>query len=131
MAYVRFSSDNFKSDVYAYESAHGFEVHVAVVRFESETPIPELLPLKSGMTEEEMSSWLKRHEEQQAWIAQSQHLPIGLSRDGKDFCFSTEEEMYEFLRELKEEGYRVPTFSSDGQFPVKADEISERQSDRF
>ena len=24
MAYVRFSSDNFKSDVYAYESAQGF-----------------------------------------------------------------------------------------------------------
>ncbi|MDA8150830.1 MAG: hypothetical protein M0041_06895 [Nitrospiraceae bacterium] len=124
MAYVRFISDNFKSDVYAYESAHGFEVHVAVVRFESETPIPELLPLKSGMTEEEMSSWLKRHGEQQEWIDKAQRVPIGLSRDGKDFCFSTEEKMYEFLRELKKEGYRVPTFSDNGQFPVKTDEIS-------
>lgn len=124
MSYIRFSSDNFKSDVYAYESAHGFEVHVAVVRFESETPIPELLPLPPAMTEEEVATWLKRHEEQQAWIAQAQHLPIGLSRDGKDFCFSTEEEMYEFLRELKKEGYRVPIFSDNDQALVKTDEIS-------
>ncbi|MGC8529628.1 MAG: hypothetical protein ACP5OP_05445 [Leptospirillia bacterium] len=108
MSYVRFSSDNFKSDVYAYESCLGFEIQVAAVRLESETPIPELLPIKPDMTEEEVASWLKRHEEQQEWIDKAQHSPIGLSRDGKDFCFSTEEEMYEFLRELKKEGYRVP-----------------------
>ena len=125
MSYIRFSSDNFKSDVYAYESAHGFEVHVAVVRFESETPIPELLPLKSGMTEEEMSSWLKRHGEQQEWVDKAQRVPIALSRDGKNFCFSTEEEMVEFLRELKKEGYQVPTFSGNDQALVKTDEISE------
>ena len=108
MSYVRFSSDNFKSDVYAYESSRGFEIHVAGVRFESETPIPELFQIKPDMTEEEVASWLKRHEEQQEWINKAQRVPIGLSRDGKDFCFFTEEEMYGFLRELEREGYRVP-----------------------
>jgi hypothetical protein len=108
MSYVRFSSDNFKSDVYAYESSRGFEIHVAVVRFESQTPIPERLQIKPDMTEEEVASWLKRHEEQQEWINKAQRVPIGLSRDGKDFCFFTEEEMYGFLRELEREGYRVP-----------------------
>lgn len=29
MSFCRFSDDNFKSDVYAYESAEGFELHVA------------------------------------------------------------------------------------------------------
>ena len=108
MSYVRFSSDTFKSAVYAYESSRGFEIHVAVIRFESETPIPELLPLRLTMTEEEVTSWLKRHEEQQEWIDKAQRSPIGLSRDGKDFFFLTEEEMYAFLKELKKEGYRMP-----------------------
>lgn len=108
MSYVRFSSDNFQSDVYAYESSRGFEIHVSVIRFESETPIPELLPLRLTMTEEEVTSWLKRHAEQQEWIDKAQRSPIGLSRDGKDFCFLTEKEMYAFLKELKKEGYRVP-----------------------
>ena len=38
MSFCRFSTDNYRCDLYAYESAHGFELHVAAQRVHWDPP---------------------------------------------------------------------------------------------
>lgn len=57
MSYCRFSSDNWKSNVYAYESVEGFEVYVASHRI-----VDELPPLLK-YSEETKDAFFDRYEE--------------------------------------------------------------------
>lgn len=110
MSYCRFSSDNFKCDVYCYESAHGgFVIHVAKNRRVGATPIPELPPLLSVTPEE----FREAHKRQSEWLNTAVVVPIGLPDDGETYDADTAEETANMLISLRAKGYRVPQYAID------------------
>ena len=108
MSFCRFSDDNFRSDVYAYESADGFELHVASNRVVGDIPatpsigdIPYIAP----------GEFLRAHQAQHAFLETAERAPIGGSHDGKSFRYATLRELYDGLLELQADGYHVPEFA--------------------
>lgn len=106
MSYCRFSSDNWRSDVYAYESCYGgFTTHVAGNRLEGDTPIPEMPVDWHKLPVDEL---VRLHEAQSAWIDHARHVPIGLQCDGETFQDETVVALRSRLLWLRELGYLVP-----------------------
>lgn len=110
MSFCRFSDDNFKSDVYAYESAEGFELHVAGNRVVGDIParpsiadIPYIAP----------GEFLRAHQAQLAFLETAERVPIGGPHDGKSFRYATLRELHDGLLQLRADGYHVPQFTLD------------------
>ena len=102
MSYCRFSSDNFKCDVYCYESSEGFITHVAGKKIVGELPpLPELGTVSD---EEFVKALTKQHET----LLAMDRVPIGLPYDSQTLVNETLPEMLERLNYLKEIGYNVP-----------------------
>lgn len=104
MSYCRFSSDNWKSDVYVYEAEAGFTVHVALSRFVGD--IPPLLP----WSEKNHDAWVKSYEEQMEVVSRLPTQHIGGPFDGKTFIYRNLAELRIGLRGLQAAGYHIPEF---------------------
>lgn len=103
MSFCRWSSDNWRCDVYSYEDcAGGFTTHVAGNRIEGEIPeVPNMLDVDN-------KTWLKAHQKQMDFLKTAEHKPIGLPCDGETF---NDPDLLSFLtrlKDLKEMGYNVP-----------------------
>lgn len=109
MSYCRFSSDNWKSDVYVYESDNGFVIHVAGARYTTE--IPNVPPMPSGGTYEEWKEWFNLHNKQMKAVSSAPTKTIGGDYDSQTFICETAEETLDKLKDIKEHGYNVPDFA--------------------
>lgn len=110
MSYCRFSSDNWKSDIYAFTHVDGgYVIHVAACRYVNPDPIP-VLPEEAWHTlpPGELTQIL---EAQQAWRDAATLEPIGLEQDGEQFNVDTAAECVELLNKLSDAGYHVPAFA--------------------
>lgn len=116
MSYVRFSSDNYHSDVYCYKGDDGFITHVASRRIVGDVP-----ELPSAMTsdKDEILAFLDAHERQMAFLLQAERVPIGLPSDGLMFVDEDLAGMRDTLMRLRKEGYHVP----ESAFQAIEDEI--------
>ena len=107
MSYVRFSSDSFRSDIYAWAGANEFVVTVATNRLvlpdDAEAPPLSLLV-------EDQDEWQRRDEAWRIVRDAAESVPIGLSRDGAYLTVDTEKEMYAAIVDLAAEGYSVPAY---------------------
>ena len=103
MSYCRFSSDDYRCDLYCYESAQGFVTHVAGLRSVLTKPLPP--PVNSL---DDPDAWFKRHDAVMKIVDRSKRVPIGLAHDGETFVDATEEAMFERIRYLAGVGYNVP-----------------------
>jgi len=111
MSYCRWSSDNFRCDVYVYEAEYGgFVIHVAKGRHTADTPVPEI---PSNWHEIDPQDFLKAHMAQMAWLDKAVVIPIGLPHDGESFNFDTAADCATKLEELKALGYQVPQYAID------------------
>lgn len=112
MSYCRFSSDDWKSDVYVYENADfgGYTIHVAGTKHVADTPIPEMPEAWHKLDPE---VFLSIHKAQMAWVESAKLVPLNLPYDGKTFNFDDIEECISHLLTLREHGYRVPQFAID------------------
>jgi hypothetical protein len=115
MSYCRWSSDDYRCDLYVYEDeSGGFTVHVAGNRVPDETP---------RCTAKWLSpEWFAQHQAQMAFLETAERTPIGLSRDGESFTVPTLEDLRALVLDLRREGYRFP----DALLHVIDDEIAER-----
>lgn len=94
MSYCRFSSDDFKSDVYCYKCMFGdYITCVASTKIEG-----------FARTDNPTSGWGINI----ANITQRKFIPIGLPYDGQEFSDKTLEEFKNRLIHLRECGYHVP-----------------------
>lgn len=119
MSYCRWSSNNFKCDVYCYEDVNGgYTTHVAGLRVVGKVP-PE-----PDIRKVPVEVWLAAHEDQMAFLDTAKRKPIGLPHDGESFNDPTLEAFEERLRGLKEMGYYVPKHV----FRAIAEEIKERDA---
>ena len=107
MSYCRFSSDNWKSDVYVYEGSNGFNIHVAGMRYTTE--IPKVLPYSEVSHDE----WFASYQKQMEVIQKAESKKIGGIYDGEAFVFDDAQSTIDKLQDIKEHGYNVPQFAID------------------
>jgi hypothetical protein len=107
MSYCRWSSDNWQSDVYVYESDCGWQTHVAGMKRISDTPCPAL----PGV--DDIDVFMAAHAMQMAWVEQSKLVPIGLPHDNESFIDCCPGDCAERLELLKGLGYHVPQYAID------------------
>ena len=112
MSYCRFSSDFWDSDIYAYESCNGgVDVHVAGSRYEFDPkfPYPHHVWFPGKTVEQ-----IKRDVvEQETAMAHARTMPIDLPSAGMSRTGLTYRAAYEWLLELRAEGFHVPQHALD------------------
>jgi len=104
MSYCRWSSDNFKCDIYAYESDAGFEIHVANRRVVGD--VPPLANILEVPIEEFMESYRAQH----IFLDSAERVQIGLEYDGQSFTCPTLADFLEKMQELRDKGYNFPDY---------------------
>lgn len=108
MSYCRWSSDNFKCDVYAYESCYGgFEIHIASARYVGEIPEVDSKLLNNKKQHKKFISQLNAQSE---FLETCKTEEIKLKHSGENFNVDTVQELGEKLIELKKLGYHIPEY---------------------
>lgn len=105
MAYCRWSSDNWKSDVYVYEGAN-WVVHVAGSRrLGLDTLPPDPI---SVLCSNDNSAWLDAYNKHRAMLQALPFEEIKLPHAGTSMEFAEPGRCARFLRELRDLGYHIP-----------------------
>lgn len=109
MAYCRWSSDDFKCDIYCYKSvSHGdYEIHIS----DRKTRILEKLPPRP-VTDHELD-WYYWEKEAEKVIEDSDLETLRLPFNGKSIYFDHPLTTAFFLKNLKNWGYHVPDYAID------------------
>lgn len=105
MSYCRFSSDNFKCDIYCYESEQGFVTHTAASRHAIELPECPTLTTLEQLGYEKYDRLYRYFDEA---FNDSAHIPINDEFAGKTFTDPDLESFRDRLIMLREHGYRFP-----------------------
>lgn len=113
MSICRFSSDDFRCDVYCYESEEGFCVAVAGVRRVADEPMPPLPPRWWERAADQMNELCALFRARSAWIDSATRIPLGLEHDGAFFILPDAGSTAQLLETLRAEGYRVPPYAID------------------
>lgn len=104
MSYCRFSSDNWKCDVYALHSVFGYEINVAKHSYDEEPPeVP-------APTKDNLQEWKQKRQEQMKWLEEHEGTPIGLPEDGKRYVYDNIDDFESRLRQLQDRGYYIPEY---------------------
>lgn len=103
MSYCRWSSMNFKCELYAYESEEGFVIHVAGNKVVGDVP-----PLADFFGD--MDEFLRSMVVQHKFLETAERRNIGLEDDGKSFICENLESFKEKLLELRAKGYTFPDY---------------------
>lgn len=105
MSYCRWSSMNWKCDLYCYESSDGYTTHVAGNRTVGEVPKVDFNLLTPGG---DTKLFAEQYKAQMDWLSSAERKPIGLPHDGETFH---DPDLLSFLvrvTSLREWGYNVP-----------------------
>jgi len=105
MSYCRWSSDNWKSDLYCFEDVNGgYTTYVACRRIVGD--VPELPSIRDVSSEE----FLKAYRVQMDWLETAEYEPIGLPHDEESFNDPDLESFLERLLYLREVRYNFPDY---------------------
>ena len=104
MSLCRFSSMNFKCQVYCYESENGYVIHLADNKHVGD--IPEVPSVGTIPNEE----WIELYKKRNDALDNAKREKITLPYAGESFYNLTFEEMIEQMKELKEIGYIFPQY---------------------
>lgn len=105
MSYCRWSSDNWKCDLYCYPDVNGgYTTHIAGNRVVG--AVPEELDILTA----EPDAWVASHKRAMDWLETAQRRPIGLPHDGATFRDATLEEFKARLLMLRAAGYCFPDY---------------------
>jgi len=108
MSYCRWSSDDFRSDLYVYEAADGFVVHVASRRYVyPDGVMPPDMDVKVG-DPGWAGAWAERNMEVQKIIDTLDLEQITLEQAGESFYGLDAEEAAVKVAELRAIGFYVP-----------------------
>lgn len=104
MSYCRWSSDNWRCDLYCYESGDGFITHVANRKRIGEIP---KLPNVSTTSYDEYAEAYKKHMNA---VKKAKLVNIGLPYDSQTFNDPDLESFLKRIKHLKDVGYNVPDY---------------------
>jgi len=107
MSYCRFSSDNFKCDVYCYEHVGGYwQIHVAEQRYDM-LDFPDSPPI------EQVEEWILWQAKRSELMETARLESIGLSLDGNNYQEHSPGDAADRLEEIRAAGYHVPQYAID------------------
>lgn len=109
MSYCRWSSDNFKCDVYAYLSDAGYMVHIASHKIVGNAPKNDWNLVKKG-GKSGIKKWVAIEKKRSKWMSEAERVPIGGPLDGETFTFSNVVDFYEAMLVLCGIGYKFPDY---------------------
>ena len=104
VSYCRWSSDDFLSDVYAYEDAEGWALHVA-----DRHPAIDLDKLGSVPAPDDIDAYLDRHRKLKDLLRGATLQPIEHPEAGKSYVFDCPGDLADKLDQLSRDGLHVPT----------------------
>lgn len=107
MSYCRFSSDDFKCDVYCYEGGSEFVVHIAGNRVLGD------IPTTPPLTKETIPAYMEAHKAQMEFLETCQRAPIDLPHAGESMGFDDAGACADGLEMLRGLGYNVPQYAID------------------
>lgn len=114
MSYCRWSSDDFRCDVYVYADARGgWTTHVAARRHVLDEPLPAPVDLPREFTPAEFDAWYARERAVHAIVDRAELVAIGLPHDGDTFNDPTPGTCADRLDGLRRVGYVVPQYAID------------------
>lgn len=109
MSYCRWSSDNFKCDVYAYLSDAGYMVHIASNKIVGNPPKNDWDLIKNG-GKGGVKKWVAIEKKRSKWMSKAKRVPIGGPLDGETFTFPNVVDFYEAMLVLRGIGYKFPDY---------------------
>ena len=110
MSYCRWSTDNFKCDVYAYESCYGgWQIYIASHRYEDGIPLVD----NNLLIKEKTKEWTEQYIKQSKWLETAKFEPIGLPLDDGDIVCETLPDFLAKMQEIKKAGYHIPDWVFD------------------
>ena len=104
MSFCRWSTDDFRCDLYCYHSDDGYITHVRKSRPAFKRPLPPEVPML-----ENIAGWLERHKVVGEMCREAEWTPIGLPHDGETFEDETPASFIATLVMLREAGYHFPS----------------------
>ena len=108
MSYCRWSSDNFRCDLYCYADVNGgYTTHVASNRVLGD--IPEI-KWPEGRSKEETDAFMESYKAQSAFLDNCGREDIGLPYDGQTFNDADLKAFRDRLVMLREAGYNFPDY---------------------
>jgi hypothetical protein len=123
VSYCRWSSDDFKCDLYCYASSQGYTTHVANSRHIGDAPHLDWATL----TSKDSAEFHKQYTEQMEWLSTAQREPIGLPYDGESFDDPDLESFLATVTMLRDAGYHVPPHVFDAIWEEMLDEAKEAE----
>lgn len=112
MAYCRWSSMDWRCDIYCYEHVDGgYAIHVAGRRRANIDQCPKVnWDLLSNEEGGDLDEWQRQYDVQMKWLEDNREdfVPIDLPYSGETFYPATVEDCVEKLRELRHLGYIMP-----------------------
>ena len=122
MSYVRFSTDGFRSDVYAYESNRGYEIHVASVRYSSFPSPAAPLPGREA-NEAALQDWADDQRRYHQELRKMSTAAIADEHAGGHYTFDDLDDLLGMLYKLKRRGFQVPDSAFSAiEAEIRADE---------
>jgi hypothetical protein len=112
MSYCRWSSDDYRCDLYCYEDASGgWTTHVARSRYVGERPHPDWSGLIGRVCDPaRVALFWEQHTALSDWLATAERVPIGLPHAGATFNDPTPQAFRDRLIALRELGYHFPDY---------------------
>lgn len=108
MSFCRWSSDNWRCDLYCYEDVAGsFTTHVAGNRVVGE------IPKEPSMTLPLSPTFMAEHRAVMDFLDTAERAPIGLPYDGETFRDPDLSSFLDRLLELRAAGYHFPDYVLD------------------
>lgn len=109
MSYCRWSSENFKSDLYVYACVDDtWTIHVAANRVVGDVP-PVFWPTDTS-DPDQMARCVESHKAQSAYLDNAEHREIELPCAGATFKLPTPGDCADKCEELAALGYVVPAY---------------------
>lgn len=108
MSYCRWSSDDFRCDLYCYQSSQGYTTHVAGNRIVGDVPHVDW----ESFLDKRVSAkeFVVQHNAQMDFLLNAKREPIGLPEDGKSYDDPDLASFLERVLNLKKMGYQVPEY---------------------
>ena len=120
MSYCRFSDDDFRCELYAYQSVSGrYLLHLAASRIRWEPHRPS--PYDPGNWDLPPEEFARVHQEYHQALENAPRLPIDLPGAGETLQLDTLEELQDAIREHVGQGFQAP----DWLIPSIKEEIQE------
>jgi hypothetical protein len=133
MSYCRFSSDDFQSDIYCYESVNGgYAIYVASKRHVIEN-LPPPIENMDWNDPVKTKEWCQRHSDILKLVETAKLVKIGLRHDGEFFNESSPTRAAQRLVELQNIGYNVPDYAIEALLEEAEEEkeIVKKTRDRW